>query len=304
MTPVEFDRYATQRRGCGEEYVHINNGVQLRVRFEDVLVLPGLGKHRLQIQTAISTASEQADAAFVTVSGTVTTEGPGGLSAYLGTLITTESVQVRRDITMQVPLFLEISDDQIRKLEEHRSRGDGGFGLRLALRFDCTDQQGKAAYNNLYSQPVTVSRETWLNIMSQVGYRRTLVVELEVPDSAASPLLSQVLAFYREARHRYEAGDYRGSTESIRQSLAALVGQEADQEVDPDAMTAVLKDARKRTRDDTVGYEERMEIVRQALKFTADLGAHPEVEDTHRAEALAQLQMAAGVIQWFSGRRT
>ena len=58
-------------------------------------------------------------------------------------------------------------------------------------------------------------------------------------------------------------------------------------------------DVSKQARAERVGYCERMELARKTLKFVADLGAHPEAGDTHRAEALAQLHMAAGLIHWF-----
>lgn len=51
------------------------------------------------------------------------------------------------------------------------------------------------------------------------------------------------------------------------------------------------------------GYGDRMELTRKVLKFTADLGAHPETDVTERAEALAQLHLAAGFVQWFTRHR-
>ena len=51
------------------------------------------------------------------------------------------------------------------------------------------------------------------------------------------------------------------------------------------------------------GYTDRMELTRKVLKFTADLGAHPETDVTERAEALARPHRAAGFIQWFTRRQ-
>ena len=286
-----------------EEYLHASSGVQLRLRLEEVGILPGLGRHRLQVPIFLSTASEQADGASVSITGSVSATDLGTASSYLGTLIPSDPVVVRRDIAQQTYLFLEVSDNQIRKVEDHRSRADGGFALRFSLRFDCTDHQGVPTWNTHTLQPFNVTRDAWLGILNQVGYRRVLVAELDVPDPATNPTLAQSMVFYREAQDRYSTGDYRGTGESLRQALVAVSGRESEEETDANGMTALLKDARKRAFDGGVGYDERMEIARQALRFVADLGAHPEVEDTSRMEALAQLHMAAGLIQWIAGRR-
>jgi hypothetical protein len=45
-----------------------------------------------------------------------------------------------------------------------------------------------------------------------------------------------------------------------------------------------------------------MEITRKAIKLVADTGGHPKAGETHRAEALALLHMAAGLMQWFDRR--
>ena len=50
----------------------------------------------------------------------------------------------------------------------------------------------------------------------------------------------------------------------------------------------------KEARESRVGYDARMEHARKALKFVADMGAHPEAGETQRVEALAQLHMVAG----------
>ena len=83
---------------------------------------------------------------------------------------------------------------------------------------------------------------------------------------------------------------------SVRLSLEALKGETPGSGIDADAMTAEFREATKRRGD----YEDRMELVRKSLKFAADLGAHPDSGETYRAEALALLHMAAGLMQWLN----
>lgn len=279
-----------------ETYIHFPNNVQVRVQVDSIAAAAGLGKHRLFVQSALSPLNEVSDGVTLSVSGEAIAENLGGGSGYLGQLVPTAPVTLRRDGSFQVSLVVELSDDQIRKIEEHRNQGDGSFSLRLGLRLEGTDREGKYLSNSGSLSNVRVSREDWLNLLQQVRYRRVIIAELEVPEAAAHPGLAKALDFYQQAQSRYSAGDYRGTAESIRQTLAALVGEPPETELSLDEMTTEIRSANKQRG----GYTDRMELTRKVLKFTADLGAHPETDVTERAEALAQLHMAAGLIQWFT----
>lgn len=90
-----------------------------------------------------------------------------------------------------------------------------------------------------------MGREEWLNLLQQVKYRRVIVIELEVPDAATYPDLAKALDFYQQAQGRYGAGDYRGAAESIRQTVAALVGEPPEVELSLDDMTSEVRAANK-----------------------------------------------------------
>lgn len=279
-----------------ESYARFPNGAEVVIRSDGLAIMPGLGRHRLVLQMSLSTANELADGTSLTLTGDAVAEGLGGTSGYLGTITPTFPITVRRDGNIATSAHVELTDDQIRRIDEHRNRSDGSFDLRLNLRLDGTDRNGQSIWTTSNMQPVRVSRDDWTNVLSQVGHRRVLVAELEIPDGALHPELAGALDHYRQAQTRYSSGDYRGTAESVRQALAVLVGEAPDAELSPDEMTTEYRNARKRQG----GYDDRMELVRKALKFTADLGAHPETDQTMRAEALAQLHMAAGFIQWFT----
>ena len=138
-----------------------------------------------------------------------------------------------RDGNFQVSLIVELSDDQIRRIEEHRNQAGGSFNLRLGLRLDGTDRDRKYLSNTGTLSNVRVSRGDWLSFLQQVKYRRVIVVELEVPEAARDPQLAKALDFYQQAQSRYSAGDYRGTTENIRQALATLVGEASEAELSP-----------------------------------------------------------------------
>ena len=137
-----------------------------------------------------------------------------------------------RDGNFQVSLIVELSDDQIRRIEEPRNQADGSFNLRLGLRLDGTDRDRKYLSNTGTLSNVRVSRGDWLSFFQQVKYRRVIVVELEVPEAArtlSSPRPSTSTNRLRAATPQAITADNR----NIRQALATLVGEASEAELSP-----------------------------------------------------------------------
>jgi len=147
-----------------------------------------------------------------------------------------------------------------------------------------------------------ISQSDWLDLVRTAGLRRVLLLELETPDPQVQPELAQALDYYAQARSRYGEGEWRLAAESIRQSLAALVGKKADEEDQEADVADAVKAAYKQTHNGQMGYAPRQELVRRAAKFMADLGAHPEVAETRKPDAYAALMIAGGLLHAFSAR--
>jgi hypothetical protein len=127
-----------------------------------------------------------------------------------------------------------------------------------------------------------------------------LLLELEAPNPLAHPELSQALEYYAQAHNRYGEGEWRLAVESVRQTLAALVGKKADEEDSESDVENAIKTAYKQAHATKLGYERQRELVRQAMKFMADLGAHPEAGETRRVDAYAALMIAGGLLHAFT----
>ena len=97
---------------------------------------------------------------------------------------------------------------------------------------------------------------------------------------------------------RFGEGEWRICVESIRQSLAALVGKKAEDEDQESDVKDAINAARKMQYQ--LGYEPRRELVRRAAKFMADLGAHPETAETRKPDAYAALMIAGGLLHSFT----
>ncbi len=145
------------------------------------------------------------------MAGEAVAENLGGASGYLGQILPADPQTLRRDGTFQFSLYVELTDDQVRKIEEHRNHTDGSFNLRLGLRFDGTDREGKPVWNTGSLSNVRVGREDWLSLLRQVSYRKLVVAELEVPDAASQPELATALDFCQQAQARFGTDCYRGT---------------------------------------------------------------------------------------------
>jgi hypothetical protein len=80
--------------------------------------------------------------------------------------------------------------------------------------------------------------------------------------------------------------------------MAALVGLDANSEDSDESIKLSMKKARA----EESGFDDRYEIVRQALKLLADIAAHPDVAETRPTEARTAITMAAGLLQWYSNK--
>ena len=201
-------------------------------------------------------------------------------------------------VDQTVQLTLDVTDRQLHLIEGHRVTG----GLHLDIYLS-----GHAIQDGQYV-PVSesqinheISQSDWIALLEQAGYRRFLLLELEVPDTQTKPDLAEAVEYYAQAQRHYLGGEWRLIVESLRQSLASLVGKKADEEDQETDVAESLKALRKGSWNGQVGYQPRLEHVRQAAKFLCDLGAHPEADETLRRHAYAALLIVAGLLHAGSG---
>jgi hypothetical protein len=273
----------------------------IRITPGDVALIAGIGRHRIRINSTMSAANEAADGVTIAFTGDLLIPSLGLASGYLGRMTRTYPQHLNRDGSFSVLFDTEVTDDQIRTIEDRRSvTADGSFDLVLNLRYEGRDGDGNPCSGSGQLQPHKFARDAWLEGLRQVGYRNVQIIELEVIQQSADAELAKAIEFFKQAQSRYFSGDYREVAECLRQSINAIVGRPGEEEEELAEITKEIGDAQREAHKTKVGYSERFEIVRMALKFLADMGAHPEAGTTTRPEALAQLHMAAGLIQWYA----
>lgn len=141
--------------------------------------------------------------------------------------------QLGVDQTLQ--LTLEASDRQLQLIEENRSAG--GIHLEIYLSgYAIQDAQHVPVGESSISHQI--SHSDWISLLQQAGYHWVLLLELEAPDPHAHPDLAEAIDYFAQAQHRYLDGEWRLTVESLRQSLASLVGKKADDEEQEEGVVA------------------------------------------------------------------
>ncbi|HVX21283.1 MAG TPA: hypothetical protein VHB02_08045 [Acidimicrobiales bacterium] len=256
----------------------------------ELQVRPGLGRHQLVIPIQVRPTHESADGHDLSFAGSVSARSLRGAGGYLGRIHPTSPRRIAVNTQLDEYLHVDIDPRQIAVIESYR---DGGFALDLQIEIvaDSGASHGSATISGH-----AVSRETWLSLLEQMRYQRTLLLELPAPDNQATPQLAKAVSYFANAQRRFLEGDNRLALEAIRQSLAALANQDPNAE---DAAEAVIGEL-KSLRFGEAQFVERFDLVRRAAKLLSDLAAHPEVAETGPHEVRSAILIAGGLLQWYT----
>jgi hypothetical protein len=195
----------------------------------------------------------------------------------------------------EITLKAEIGYNQLQVIEDFRSTG-------VKLHLDLSGhsfQDGEAEPFWGCQIDHEVRQSDWTVLMETMGYKRLLLIELDAPDAQRSPAMADAVSYFKQAEKHYAEHEWRLTVESLRQCLAALVGERPEDEDKEADVLAAVKTLKNQAHEERVGYDRRYEPVRRALKFLCDLSAHPEVAETRKHDAYAGLVMAVGLLHGF-----
>jgi hypothetical protein len=281
-----------------EALLGVGNGY-IKFVLKTIQAFPGMGITRLMFTFELTNKDQSSTGYPMWLGGRVEVQARNGSRPYVGRLqpATPQPINIGRfgqEASTQVTL--DLTDHQFWLIDENRT----GSGVRLFLTFT-----GHAVIEGQYiilqeSQSLQhdINQSDWLELIRQAGLRQTIMLELAAPDPMAHPELADALNYYSQGLTRFGEGEWRLCVESIRQSMAALVGKKAEDEDQESDVKDAINAARKT--QDRLGYEPRRELVRRAAKFMADLGAHPETAETRKPDAYAALMIAGGLLHSFT----
>lgn len=266
-----------------------------RLLYKGLSAARGVGMGQLTINVELSSRKEIADGLPVWLTGTVQVKNIGSQGGHLGALRaqTQPTALPTRGGTRDISFTCDVTYPQLQVIEEHRT---GPVSLFVDFSGHWFIKCSPVPFSNAQLD-IEIKQSDWIAILEQTGYRRILLLEFEAPRLQESPTYATAFTFFADAQKHYLEHEWRLTVESLRQCLAALVGKCPDDDEDDGGPRAAAKDLRKTAVQGKVGYTERYELVRQALKFLSDLGAHPEVSETTRSDAHASLLMVAGLMQ-------
>jgi hypothetical protein len=285
-----------------ETIVGLGGTSSVRILVRTIQAFRGVDVTRLIFSLELTNRDQTSNGYLLWLGGRVELQTAGASQQYIGQLQPSSGQPIsfmRYGQETPTQLALALTHRQLWLLDQSRT---GREGVRLLVTFTGHGMPDGQALAIQDAQPMylDISRSDWLDLIQQAGLKKTIMLELEAPDPLTHPELAHALDYYAQAHSRFGEGEWRLAVESIRQSLAALVGKKPDEEDQESDLEAAIKDAYKHTRAEAVGYELRWELVRQAAKFMADLGAHPEVAETRKSDAYAAIMIAGGLIHAFT----
>src|SRR5262249_32948742 len=121
-------------------------------------------------------------------------------------------------------LELELDNRRLEAVEAVR-RG-GSVNLLLTLHAGI----GQAGDFRVVSDSLSrrMIQGEWVDLMAQLGYRRTLLLEIPIPDSATSPGMAKVVTRLEEAHSAFLDGRWRdtvGASRDVMEALSRGLGQ-------------------------------------------------------------------------------
>lgn len=273
----------------------------IRLSLKSVSAASGLGLGQLRFGLEATATDEVADKAPLWLSGSLHATNLGAYGGYL-TRLNSDREPIHLSPgrgSRSLSLIADLSYTQLQVIEDNRTTS-----LQLSLDIAghvLIDAEPEVFFGNRIE--CNISQSHWIELIEQMHYRRLMLVEIDAPDSARTPRESLASTYLRTAQKHFLEHDWRLTVEAVRQCLGALVGESADEEKTEAEVKLALKELRNKSQKERVGYIERYEPIRRALKFHADLGSHPEVAETTKQHAHASLLMAWGLLKGLAGDR-
>lgn len=186
-------------------------------------------------------------------------------------------------------VFLEIDLDRAQVEALEAIRGGDTLSLELSVRAVLQDPKGdfqQCAENVNYS----VNQSVWINVLEQMHYQRTMLLEVHVPDSQTAPELAQACHYLAQGQRALVRGAYRDAVGYCREVLEAISSALGE----TDGWRKMLG------RQNDLSKAERLQVLRGAFKiFTHPAhhgGANAASIDWTRTDAIMAIAISAALL--------
>jgi len=256
----------------------------------------GLGFHRLLLDVRLHGPGATAETTLRGIGLRLSASGTGG-AGYLGRF-----EPLDRPFWYPVPLngldlaiqFEAVIDlRRIDAIEAVRNGGD--LDLRLTLRGIVSRSDERHLVHE--EQPYHVNQGIWVRTLEQMGYGRTLLLEVPIPEAESAPSLSESVMHLEKAQQAMHRGDWREAIACCRDVLEALAARPGFAEPASSEEQQTPSDRKKLPKD------ARFHAVWRALKQVTDLAKHADetalTTEWERRDARAVFAAVAGLVARF-----
>jgi hypothetical protein len=168
---------------------------------------------------------------------------------------------------MRFQLEIELDNNRIEAIERIRQGGKLNFEMNMYAIASLGQERRSQSVQSSLRYPV--NQGTWIEMLDQMGYRKTLLLEIPLTDDIG--LHPEALAFLNTAQTHLLRGHYRDAVGACRNVLEALSKELGDEkDILPDTIKSWFEGSNKMSKD------ERTRLVRRALKILTHPAHHAD----------------------------
>lgn len=168
----------------------------------------------------------------------------------------------QRSNRVSVPLSCDLDRARAEAIEKVRAGGSVPLDISINVRFG--DGQAMS-----FSEPYVINQGTWLETLAGMGYQRTLLIEVTVPDPDVQPELASAVGLLAQAQKHALQGHDRDAVGTLRDVLEEIMLAFGDDDkIDAGLHRALFTNSRSMSKG------ERLRVLRRALMLVTHPARH------------------------------
>ena len=189
-------------------------------------------------------------------------------------------------------LTCDLDRARIEAIEDARAGRDLLLDLNIVVVFS-------TGFGRVLSVQHVVHQSMWIDVLDEMAYQRTLLVEVPMPDRNAQPDLAEAVALLTQSQRHLQRGQDREAVGSLRDVLEQVkLAFGDDDTLDPDLLRVLFADSRSMTKG------ERLRVMRRALMLVTHPARHRDqvsvAIDWSRMDATQMIAMTAAFVNEMS----
>jgi hypothetical protein len=197
-----------------------------------------------------------------------------------------------RSNRVSISLACDLDRARIEAIEHQRAGGHLSLDISISGRFDSGTVLSA-------TEPHVVNQGVWIEALAEMGYQRTLLIEVPMPDPNVQPELADAVALLAQAQAHLLLGHDRDAVGALRDVLEQVkLAFGDDDAIDPDLQRVLFTNSRSMTKG------ERLRVLRRALILVTHPARHRDqvsvAIDWSRIDAMQMITMTAAFVSEMS----